>query len=245
MGSGMEHDETNDLSPERIKRLLQESILRNYPNPERLRCPGDQVLREVAGQRFPHQHRAWQHITHCSPCYQEFLDLRVQFHERRRRNTRVALTMALLGLLAVVAVVWTATFRRTAPKAPVQTQRIPLSREANTLTAVLNMEGTSSTRGAEPTTKANGLQRLPRARISALLIYLPFGSPPGDYEVHLLHGDGISRSLLARFAGAAEIKEGLTVLKVSPDFSMYTPGIYTISVLRDGAALWSCQFHLS
>jgi hypothetical protein len=247
MGSGMEHDETDDLSPKRIQRLLQESILRNYPNPERRGCPGDPVLRRVASERFSHQHGDWQHITHCSPCYQEFLELRLQVRDRQTRYARLALATAVLGLLVIAAAIWVGVFQRSAPKTPIRTQNAPPQREVNSLTAVLNMEGVPSTRSVEPspTPKSQNLQRLPRARISTLIIYLPFGSPVGIYQVHLVSGDGAAQSALATFAAAAETKEGLTVLKLSPDLSTYVPGIYTISVLRDGASLWSCQFRLS
>ena len=243
----MEHNETNDLSPERVKRLLQESILRNYPNPERRGCPGEQILREVARQRLPHEHKSWQHITHCSPCYQEFLEMHLQVRERRRTNMRIAFVTAVFAAAALVVLIWAGVFQRSAPNVPLRTHEVPRGREADTLTAVLNMEGTSSIRGGEEsaTTKANGLQRLPRAQIAPLLIYLPFGSSPGLYEVHLLRNDRTSKSPLATFSGTAEIKDGFTILQLSPDLSMFTPGIYVISVLRGGVALWSCQFRLS
>lgn len=173
--------------------------------------------------------------------------MRLRVRSRSRRNSRLTLATAFLVPLVIAVAIWVGVFQGSAPKTPVQTQNVPPRREVNTLTAVLNMEGASPTRSAEPspTTKSQSLQRLPRARISPLLIYLPFGSPAGIYQVHLLSGDGTAESPLAKFAAATETKEGLTVLKLSPDLSTYSPGIYTISVLRDGAPLWSCQFRLS
>ncbi len=69
-------DETPEQKFDRISRAVQESILRNYPNPERKGCPGDDVVREVAARTELKTDDAWEHITHCSPCYAEFLEFK-------------------------------------------------------------------------------------------------------------------------------------------------------------------------
>ena len=243
----MEQNEPNDLTSEQIKRLLQESILRNYPNPERKECPEQQALKELANQSLPHEHELWQHVTHCSPCYREFLEIRLGVLQFRRMRTRIALAAASAALVALVAVVWVGFFLKSAPKAPQKSHNAPSARGIETLTAVLNMEGTSSTRGIEDAleTKENPLQRLPRAHIAPLLIYLPFGSQAGSYEVRVLRSGDAAKSPLASFSGNADLRDGLTILELSPDLSSFPPGVYTILVLRGGSPLWSCQFRLS
>src|SRR5436190_2162921 len=72
----MPPEESPEAKFDRLKKQLQDAILRDYPNPERKGCPGEVVLRKLAARPLdrpveddPH----WQHITHCSECYREFL----------------------------------------------------------------------------------------------------------------------------------------------------------------------------
>src|SRR5213593_4006048 len=58
---------------EQIKHYLQQSILRNYPNPKRTGCLDSPAIILIAQQRLPHEDSRWEHISHCSPCYREFL----------------------------------------------------------------------------------------------------------------------------------------------------------------------------
>ena len=44
----MPSEESPEARFDRLKRQLQDSILRDYPNPERTGCPGDAVLRRLA-----------------------------------------------------------------------------------------------------------------------------------------------------------------------------------------------------
>jgi hypothetical protein len=69
---------------ERFKDAVRQTILRNFPNPERRGCPGDVVIREVARRRNLIEDDAWQHITQCSPCYATFLQFKDEFRAKRR-----------------------------------------------------------------------------------------------------------------------------------------------------------------
>jgi hypothetical protein len=92
---------------EQIREILQRAMLRDYPNPERHGCGGPEELRELAEHSRPPQSAAWDHITHCSPCYREFLEFRATFLEqaKRKRNlvnqlfAGVAILLVVGGLL--------------------------------------------------------------------------------------------------------------------------------------------------
>ena len=67
----------------RLQDEIQRAILRNYQNPERRGCPGDATVRNFAAnpdaikvEYETDEHCAWYHVTHCSPCYATFLELR-------------------------------------------------------------------------------------------------------------------------------------------------------------------------
>ena len=85
--------ESTEEKYRRLQREIQGAILRNYPNPKRQGCPGDETVRNLAAnpdsikaEDETDEQGAWYHITHCSPCYAAFLKLReagrAKSHER-------------------------------------------------------------------------------------------------------------------------------------------------------------------
>ena len=94
-------------SPEQIsneiQKLLQQAVLKDYPNPERNGCAGEQAVREVAARQMPVRDAAWEHITQCSPCYREFLGFRAELAAARKRLVRRN-RIVLATLLAAAAI---------------------------------------------------------------------------------------------------------------------------------------------
>src|SRR5215472_13905355 len=93
------------LSPEDERRLLgifEQSSLNDYPNPDRVGCPGTPFLKRLATNRksIPLTDPGLNHVTHCSPCFREFRDFRDQSRHRQRLVVRVAATVATILLVA-------------------------------------------------------------------------------------------------------------------------------------------------
>jgi hypothetical protein len=227
-------------TPEQMKYILQQAILRNYPNPERRGCPGSAALRIAAERRLPHEDPQWEHVTHCSPCYQEFLELRnavLEHHRTRRRIGSLAIAAGVVVIAVISAFLVVRTREQPRSPAPAARQSAPGKPPAGpasppkVITAVLNFE--SETRGAEgDPSKADDLQRLPRGPV-ALAIYLPIGSEPGQYQVRLLRSRSDTKPL-ASFAGTGELQDGLTILRITADLSEFKPGTYTFAIRRQG-----------
>src|ERR1019366_3000699 len=100
-------DESPHSHFDKLKRQLQESILRDYPNPERRGCPGEAAVRMLARRPLDDSVEgdpSWQHITHCSECYREFLDIRAGM-KRRQKALRVGIGLGVGGAAAIIAVV--------------------------------------------------------------------------------------------------------------------------------------------
>jgi hypothetical protein len=86
----------NESPEEKYGRLqceIQRAILQSYPNPERHGCPGETTIRNFAtnpdtigAADETDEHGGWYHITHCSPCYASFLELRNAGRDRRRKT---------------------------------------------------------------------------------------------------------------------------------------------------------------
>jgi hypothetical protein len=67
---------------DRIQKKIQQAILTAYPNPNREGCPGSAGLMDLARRAAAlatlEGDPGWEHVTHCSPCYKEFLEARDQ-----------------------------------------------------------------------------------------------------------------------------------------------------------------------
>ena len=85
--------ETPEQKYNRIAAAVRKTILNEFPNPNRVGCPGEAKLREVAARRTIVEDDDWQHITHCSPCYAEYLEVK----EQNRRAGKRARTLKLIG----------------------------------------------------------------------------------------------------------------------------------------------------
>jgi len=206
---------------DRLKRQLQESILQNFPNPERRGCPGIAVLRELARRPLDENMEGntnWNHVTHCSECYREFLDIRATM-KRQQRTKRAAMGLAL-ALLVGAATVLLMLNRHTVtsrPNRPQIAERVFHSR-------IVDLEG-RSVRLAE---KADAARPILLGREpEELTIRLPFGSKAGKYEIQLLK---TADQPLLSATSEARLNNGVTSLTTRVDLSNYEPGKYLIGV---------------
>jgi hypothetical protein len=210
---------------ERLRGAIQETILRNFPNPERKGCPGDAMVREVAGRRQLLEDDAWQHITHCSPCYATFLQYKNDFRRVRRGQ----------GLKILLGAVTFVVFGASITVYEVRHHGDPseISDRGIFETATVDLRNASSKRGTEGQLPNSPQLFLPRKRL-ALTIYLPFGSEPGNYDVRLLRlGQPV---IIAR--ADAKLEQGITALRTRMDLSPLVPGEFMIGV-RQGTWNWN------
>jgi hypothetical protein len=208
-----------DSSEERLRRVqraLRDSILRDYPNPQRRGCPGPDVLRQLASRDRSEDDPAWEHVTHCSPCYGEFIELLAARSSAARRCLKWLVPAAASVLIVALAAVF---FLRRNP-GPIQT-REPVT-AAVFVPARLDMRDWSPTRGLENEKSAPTPQLLPRKRLD-LSVVLPIGSMAGIYELQLLNPAG---TVAFRAEAHADIDDGLTIMHVRADFSKLPAGDY-------------------
>jgi hypothetical protein len=87
----VDRSETPEERWNRIQADIQAAILKDYPNPTRKGCPGMETIRSLANRAAAFDglagDTAWEHVTHCSPCYQEFLDVREALRRESREGT--------------------------------------------------------------------------------------------------------------------------------------------------------------
>jgi hypothetical protein len=222
----MPSEESPEAKFDRLKKQLQDSILRDYPNPERKGCPGGAVLHELAARPLdravegdPH----WHHITHCSECYREFLGFNVAFRSRAKvRRARVRWGIVVAAIVIVAAVFIGVKRDSIFQKRP---QNAELAYAKRTI-VVPSMERSANADEQKPIF----LDRLPLE----LTVELPVGSKAGVYELQLKKQE---RPILST-GGAAEIRGGTTAFTVKINLSEFEPGNYAM-VVRQVPHDWS------
>ncbi len=224
----MPGDESPDAQYERLKRQLQDAILNQYPNPERRGCPGEAVLRRLAARYLDsavEDDPTWHHVTHCSPCYREFLDIRGEM--KRAANAKQAglrLGLAAVALAIVAAVVYFASMPDF-----VHPER-PQIAELNYRPRLVDLSSRPVTRSGDGKGSAEPI--LLGREPEELTIRLPFGSEAGEYDIQILKADD---AVLLSLKEAARLVDGVTSIKTKIDLSKFAPGEYKLRVRRVGS----------
>jgi hypothetical protein len=214
----MPHEESPEARFDRLKKQLQDSILRDYPNPERKGCPDGAVLKELAKrpldesiERDPH----WYHLTHCSECYREFLDRNNTYREQvKARRVRVRWVVGAMAAVAVVAAVFGWTRGLFGPLRP-QNAEVAFVKKTVDIPSF-----TRSADAGEP--KPLMLERQPLE----LTVQLPVGSKAGQYELQLKRAE----TTVLSASSEAQLVNGTTAFTVKVNLSGFSAGDYSINV---------------
>ncbi|HXH23970.1 MAG TPA: hypothetical protein VNI78_01900 [Vicinamibacterales bacterium] len=198
---------------------------RAHPNPAREGCPPREMLVSLSRRELPIGDPAYEHLSKCSPCYQEFRALQQAEAAARTaavRRKRLAYAAAAVLVLAVAGS-WFALRRGDAP--PISA---PTANEAAPQVASLDLRPLAVTRSEEQK-DAKPLE-VPRGRVNATIL-LPVGSSPGNYEVRILDRDLRVR---ASATGSAEIRNYITTLEAPIDTTALAAGDYQLTLRREG-----------
>jgi hypothetical protein len=199
----------------RILDLLDKGLSRDFPNPQRIGCPGSAILKSIALHKLPlAEADPWlEHFSSCSPCFQEFSAIRKQA-VGQRRQTQMWLAAAAMVLLAVAGWMWVRS-RPTGQTAAV---------------VVLDLRGRSTARGENPAETSQPRLEVPRSAKS-LNLELPIGSNEGAYDVALLNPSGAE---LFRASATAKLEDHIVVLRANVDLAGVSPGSYFLGVRQPG-----------
>lgn len=245
------------LSRQEEKELLRsgEDVFRSdFPNPERLSCPGAEILRSLASRSqsltLTDRSRYLDHMTCCSPCFSEFSAF-VDQARHRKRLALVGLCAALLLTLGLTAWLtinqWRSkprdsmthkppsTLPETRPKeektpeTEPQDQRPEIARQQPEpqiyRDVVLDVRDQSVARGEGPKPEKK-YPSIPRALLN-LSIYLPFGSEAGKYQLTIYKEDPAKPLLKTTVEG--RIHQGITIVRIKVDTSQMLPGQYVLA----------------
>jgi hypothetical protein len=168
---------------------------------------------------------AYDHLSKCSPCYQEFRALQqadAAGGTAAPRRRWLAYGAAAAVLLLAIAGSWFALSRGSRPGPA------PTANETAPQVASLDLRPLAVTRSQEQ--KSAGPLEVPRGRVEATIL-LPVGSSPGPYEVRILDSD---LQVKASATGAAEIRNYITTLEAVFDTTGMEVGDYQLTLRRQG-----------
>lgn len=215
----MPPEESREAKYERLKKQLQASILRDYPNPERKGCPGDAVVRALATRPLSENiedDSNWHHITHCAECYREFLE----FSQHAKQGATASRRMALGGIAAAIIVfgIYLA-IRGWSPES--ERPQIADLQYRKTLVDIESMTRSGEANEKKPIV----LEREPKE----LTVRLPVGSRSGTYEFQIRDASG--KAVVSKRQGAS-IRDGTTEFVVLLNLSELAAGQYSMQVRR-------------
>jgi hypothetical protein len=205
----------------RVLKGLQKATLRDFPNPERVGCPGAAVIEALANRRLAHTHEAVQHITHCSPCYAEFLAIR-----RRIRHARLLRTTAIAACV-LFAIGVTSYFLLHS----LRPEWLPF--QGTMASVTLDLRPYSALRGADQSVESLPPLRLPTERLHVIL-QLPVGADEGLYRLRI--NNSVQQVLLEKQASAS-LKDHVLTAESTLDLRHFAPGRYELA-LQTGQDGW-------
>jgi hypothetical protein len=200
---------------ERVLDLLAQGLSREFPNPKRVGCPDSAVLKGIAFRklRLAKVDQWLGHLSSCSPCFQEFTELRKQAASHRRR-TQAWLTAAAVLILAVAGWLWMRTQHAMQPQE----------------TAVLDLRDLSVARGQNPSQTDQRSLEIHRSA-KRLILDLPIGSKEGVYDLALLSDTG---GQIIAASGTAQLQDHVVSLRTDVDVSSVKPGLYFLALRQPG-----------
>jgi hypothetical protein len=191
-------------------------LLKEFPNPERVGCPGAEVISGIASKRMPlsQAETYLDHLTSCSPCYRDFSQLR-EAYRRRRRQLMFAVAASVLIVAAIAT--WAVIYRHGS--------NLQVARSV-----VVDLRNHSMARGTEPLPSDPPLE-ISRS-VSHLDIYLPLGSSDGPYDFRIAN---TREEVLRTGSGFAKVQEGITALPVDVNLSSVSPDLYILQIRKVGS----------
>jgi hypothetical protein len=217
-------EETPKQKFERLQNAVQSEILTAYPNPTRQGCPGDVVVKQVAGRKNLIKDAPWEHITHCSPCYGEFLAYKEEFRASAKKQSRLVRIQILAAACLILAVLIVPRYWNRSEPDSIYDAELDL-RHVLVFRAAPPNPDANTTRLNPPLTLRRGHLRLK--------IDLPETWEAGKYDVAFL--DDSKQQNVFSNAGQTELRDGSLILKIDARLNV-RPGDYTISLRREGSA---------
>ena len=227
--------------------LIRDYLLDAHPNPERIGCPDEVTLKDLAEDRLPLDHPARLHLASCSECVAEYLGYRGEWKQTQsgpvtldktvshpapvllqprqgQKLAKWAYAMAASVVVFFGGLLFKVNYDHSHHPVEVASS---IPRDAN----VDLFEATTS-RGAGSEDDAAPLQQvmLPAAVVH-LTVTLPRFSQSGEYRI-MVSTDRAGTQVVAKGLGVARVNAGKVMVNVTLDLRSAKPGAYFLATVR-------------
>jgi hypothetical protein len=220
-----------------------------FPNPEREGCPPQDALRIQASRPIRSDKSISDHLTCCSPCFNEYMAHLAQAKaeaaqsERIRRATwmRRSLITASVAVMLMIATYLFFNGRHGSPivapltPAPSGNPGAPAQVPATAMyvPVLVDLSNASPVRGPDQSEAAPSLQVIPSNPFIDFTFQLPIGSEAREYSAIL----SSNRHVIWSGSAEAHLEKGQMLLHMHADFSRVPLGNYDLVVLSKGFRL--------
>ncbi len=208
-----ESEEFDRKEEKRLLDLLAQGLSQEFPNPQRIGCPDPAVLRGIALHKLPlTEARRWlDHLSTCSPCFQQSSEFRKEAERQRRRRRWTAAGGTAIVLLAIAGWAWLRTHKAA--------------------TEVLDLRQVPAVTPQNPNEQEQQILVLYRwAR--HLSLDLPAGSKPGiEEEVAIFSETDVE---VFDTTATTRLEDQIAYVEVDVDVSRFQPGRYLLGVRQPG-----------
>jgi hypothetical protein len=218
MNSSRQDDALPKLKP---RDEIDELFGRANPNPDRIGCPPRDVLIALARRERPIGDPAYEHLIKCSPCYLEVRGFQEAAKtERRRKVLKTVVWPVAAAAVVLIAVAAGRMFLLGSDRG---------ARRGAEFRTEFDLRPYAVTRGVQERSDLPPLT-LPRGH-GTLVLRLPTGSEPGNYEVQVLDAQLAAK---ASATGGAYFQDRVTTLQLTIDLGGLPPGDYQLAIRRSG-----------
>ena len=214
-----------------------------FPNPERKGCPTGDALMVQASRPIKSGESISDHLTCCSPCFNEYMGHLAQAKakpvqsERSRRATWLRRSMVAAGVAVMLIITIYLVFSRgrgnpiVAPltQGPSGNPRTsaPPPATAMYVPVLVDLSNASPVRGPDHTGASSPPQMIPSLPLIDFTLQLPIGSEARGYSVRLTS----HRNVIWSGSAQGRLEKGQMLLHMHADFSRVPVGNYDLVVL--------------
>ncbi|RRA50376.1 hypothetical protein [Acidipila sp. EB88] len=228
--------------------LIRDYFLDAHPNPDRIGCPDEKTLNDLAEDRLPLEHPARLHLASCSECVAEYLGYRGEWKQaqgepasmvkaasqpaptplRPRQSLTLGKWVYALAASVLLIVGGTAIYELNS-KPPHGSIEVASSNPRN---AAVDLFEATTARGIGNEDDAAPLQQvtLPTA-VVRLSVTLPRFSQIGEYRI-MVSTDRAGSHVVATGVGVAQETVGKVRVNVTLDLRSAKPGAYFLATVR-------------
>ena len=214
---------------------IQDFFSTEHPNPARDGCPSADVLRAIARNRLPASDPARLHLAGCSPCFSEFREMKEAARQETQRRRK---TMAIVAIAASLLIAFSLVMYHSLSRPGSQTPKLVAQKDnpPKLESGALDFSEELTRRAS---TEAPNIVQTLHASVRIVVLILPAGSQPGDYDVEIRQGSAEGVVIKVLRGLSTQDSDGRIKLRFDLGVPPLVAGSYTLAWRPHGTEIWS------